>query len=146
MKLTSKSLYSLHFLVALAVKVQEGEERPIHLREISEEHQIPFKFLEQLASLLKSVGLVKGSRGKSGGYQLAEPAEAISLARILRATEGELLPCAQIEGGNRTLHSHLQGLFLDLRTNLEKQLREINLADLAEKARSEVEPAYMFYL
>ena len=103
MKVTSKTLYTLHFLTALAIKSKDLPGRPIHLREIAQEYNIPFKFLEQIAILMKSVGLVRGARGKLGGYQLADPPENIHLARIIKATEGEILPCAEIEGGNEVV-------------------------------------------
>ncbi len=146
MKLNSKSLYSLHFLTALAVEYEKQNARPIHLRQIAEEFHIPFKFLEQLAILLKSVGLVRGARGKSGGYQLSFPPEEITLSRILLATEGEFLPCAEIEGGNASVQELINGLFADVRKDLKEKLDNITLTDLANKVKQEAEPAYMYYL
>lgn len=146
MKVTSKSLYTLHFLCALAVKAQLASQRPIHLREIAAEYNIPFKFLEQIAILMKGVGLVRGARGKAGGYLLAEPPEAITLLRIIRATEGEILPWAEIEGGREFLNEMLGGIFTECRFLVEDKLKSITLADLAEKAKSKLEPAYMYYL
>src|SRR4051812_35453357 len=70
MKVTSKTMYTLHFLCALAIKSKDWPMKSIHLREIAKEYNIPFKFLEQIAILMKSVGLVRGARGKLGGYQL----------------------------------------------------------------------------
>ncbi len=146
MKVTSKTLYSLHFLCALAIKGKTNPQKPVHLREIAREYDIPFKFLEQIAILMKSVGLVKGTRGKAGGYQLAEPAEAVDLSRIIRATEGEILPWADIEGGNDVIGGILQKIFQEQREWIDKKLSTITLAQIAEKARQRMEPAPMFYL
>ena len=146
MKVSSKTLYSLHFLCALAIKGWETPQKPVHLREIAEEYDIPFKFLEQLAILMKSVGLVRGTRGKSGGYQLCEPPETIDLARIIKATEGEILPCADIEGGNAMVNGILQEIFRDQRGWIEQKLSALSLSQIAEKARNQMEPAPMFYL
>ena len=143
MKVSSKTLYTLHFLSALAIKGRRG---PVHLREISEEYAIPFKFLEQIAILMKTVGLVRGTRGKSGGYQLAEQPETIDLSRIIKATEGEILPCADIEGGNEIVGSLLLKIFEDQREIVDKKLTGITLAHIAETARRRMEPAPMFYL
>ncbi len=139
-------MYTLHFLSALAIKGRGNSQKPVHLREIAEEYDIPFKFLEQIAILMKSVGLVKGTRGKTGGYQLADPPESIDLARIIRATEGEILPCADIEGGNRAVNEILREIFQEQREWIDKKLATFTLAEIAEKARQHMEPAPMFYL
>jgi Rrf2 family protein len=143
MKVSSKTLYTFQFLSALAIKARRT---PVQLREIATEYDIPFKFLEQIAILMKSVGLVKGTRGKAGGYQLAVPADGIDLARVLKATEGEILPCAGIEGGNPVVDSLLRDVFLTQRTAVEKKLAGITIADIAEKAKRQMEPAPMFYV
>ena len=146
MKVTSKTLYSLHFLCALAIKGKSNPQKPVHLREIAKEYDIPFKFLEQIAILMKSVGFVKGTRGKAGGYQLAEAPEAITLSRIIKATEGEILPWADIEGGNAVIGGLLHGIFQEQRDWIDAKLETITLAGIAEKARQKMEPAPMFYL
>jgi Rrf2 family protein len=146
MKVTSKTLYTLHFLTALAIKSKDLPGRPIHLREIAEEYNIPFKFLEQIAILMKSVGLVRGSRGKLGGYQLADLPENIHLARIIRGTEGEILPCAEIEGGNAVITGLVHRAIQDSRELVEKKLATVTLAQLAEQARQQLEPVPMYYL
>jgi len=139
-------MYTLHFLTALAIKSKDWPLKPIHLREIAKEYNIPFKFLEQIAILMKSVGLVRGARGKLGGYQLAEPPEAITLSRIVKATEGEILPCAEIEGGNDVVTSLLQRVFQESRELVDRKLESVTLAQIAEKARQQLEPVPMYYL
>ena len=146
MKVTSKSMYTLHFLCALAIKNKDWPLKPIHLREIAKEYNIPFKFLEQIAILMKSVGLVRGARGKLGGYLLAEPAESITLSRIIKATEGELFPCADIEGGNEIVTSLLHRLFQEGRDLVDAKLASVTLAQIAEKAKQQLEPVPMYYL
>jgi len=71
MKVTSKTMYTLHFLTGLAIKSKDWPSKPIHLREIAKEYNIPFKFLEQIAILMKSVGLVRGARGWSASLSPA---------------------------------------------------------------------------
>ena len=146
MKVTSKTMYTLHFLCALAIKSKEWPLKPIHLREIAKEYNIPFKFLEQIAILMKSVGLVRGARGKLGGYQLAEAPEGISLGRIIKATEGEILPIADIEGGNQVVTSLLHRVFQEGRELVDRRLESITLAELADKAKQQLEPVPMYYL
>jgi Rrf2 family protein len=146
MKVTSKTMYTMHFLCALAIKSKDWPLKPIHLREIAKEYNIPFKFLEQIAILMKSVGLVRGSRGKLGGYQLAEPAESINLSRIIKATEGEILACADIEGGTGIITALLQQIFQESRELVDKKLESISLAQIAEQAKRQLEPVPMYYL
>ena len=143
MKVSSKTLYTFQFLSALAIK---GRKTPVQLREIATEYDIPFKFLEQIAILMKGVGLVRGTRGKTGGYQLAEAPERIDLARVIKATEGEILPCADIEGGNGVVGELLADISAEQRESIEKKLSGITIAHIAEKARRQMEPAPMFYL
>ena len=146
MKVTSKTMYALHFLCALALKSKDSPLKSIHLREIAKEFNIPFKFLEQIAILMKSVGLVRGARGKLGGYQLAEAPEGISLSRIIKATEGEILPIAEIEGGNEAVTTLLHQVFQESRTLVDDRLESITLAEMADRVRQQLEPVPMYYL
>jgi Rrf2 family transcriptional regulator, iron-sulfur cluster assembly transcription factor len=145
-KITSKTLYTLHFLCALAIKAKETPAKPVHLREIATQYSIPFKFLEQIAILMKSVGLVRGARGKTGGYQLAESPEIITLSRILKATEGEIFPMADIEGGSPVIQILVHEIFQESRDTVDRSLQAITLQQLAQKAKRQLEPAPMYYL
>jgi Rrf2 family protein len=62
---------------------------------ISARRAIPVKFLEAILVELQRDGLVRGQRGRSGGYQLARSAEDISFGTVVRLMEGPLalLPC-----------------------------------------------------
>ena len=53
--------------------------RPIQAKQIAERQGIPKQYLDQLMMDLKRAGLVLSSRGRQGGYQLARPANTISL-------------------------------------------------------------------
>jgi Rrf2 family protein len=63
---------------------------------IAARRRIPVKFLEAILAELKRDGLVRGRRGRGGGYQLAQSAEAISFGAVVRLMQGPLalLPCA----------------------------------------------------
>ena len=54
---------------------------PLRIREISESHGIPERYLVQILLQLKGAGLVASTRGASGGYRLARPAAEISPER-----------------------------------------------------------------
>lgn len=50
---------------------------------------IPQRFLPRVMVDLVEAGLVVGRRGRTGGYRLARPADAISLLDIITAAEPE---------------------------------------------------------
>jgi len=56
------------------------------------------KFLEAILAELKRAGVVRGQRGRGGGYQLARSAADISFGSVVRLMEGPLglLPCVSV--------------------------------------------------
>ena len=63
--------------------------------QLASAQHIPPKFLESILAQLRSGGLVASQRGAEGGYQLARPAEEISIAEVIRELEG---PIATVRG------------------------------------------------
>src|ERR1044072_9389924 len=92
-QLSKRTQYSLRALYALARHYGQG---PLLITKMSHDEAIPKKFLEQILLSLKNVGLVSSKKGKGGGSSLAQPPEEITLAAVIRLTEGPLapLPCA----------------------------------------------------
>jgi Rrf2 family protein len=87
--LSAKGDYGLVFLRELA-KLPKGQY--LGLKEMAKAHNLPFKYLEQLARKLTQAGIVVSREGKGGGYTLAKKPSAISLIKILVVLEGELSP------------------------------------------------------
>src|ERR1039457_4507080 len=89
MKLSVRGEYALRALLVLA----ENCDRPVvRIQAISEQQNIPKRFLEQILNDLKSAGIVQSKRGVAGGYRLARPPEEITLASVVRHIEGALGP------------------------------------------------------
>src|SRR6266568_7062368 len=89
MKLSLKGEYALRALLVLGLNY----ERPIiSINAISQQQNIPKRFLEQILNDLKSGGLVQSKRGVAGGYRLARSPREISLASVIRHIEGALAP------------------------------------------------------
>jgi Rrf2 family iron-sulfur cluster assembly transcriptional regulator len=63
---------------------------PVTLREIAEKTQISKPYLDQVAVGLKTSALIRSMRGRGGGYQLARPAEEISVRQIIEAAIGPI--------------------------------------------------------
>ena len=52
-------------------------------KELAQAQDLPAPMLEQLLLRLRRAGLIEARRGRTGGYRLARPARAISLAEVL---------------------------------------------------------------
>src|SRR6266478_4622953 len=88
MKLSLRGEYALRALLVLGL---EYDQPVVRIQTISEQQNIPKRFLEQILNELKSAGVVQSKRGVSGGYRLARRPEEITLAAIIRHLEGGLL-------------------------------------------------------
>jgi len=90
--LSQKTRYALKALLELAALPAGAT---LSSAEIAGRRKIPVKFLEAILVELKRDGLVRGQRGRNGGYQLARSGEDISFGSVVRLTEGPLalLPC-----------------------------------------------------
>ena len=87
MKLSTRARYGLRAMIDLAVQT-DGE--AVSIQSIAARQEISDCYLEQLAGKLRKAGLITSLRGASGGYQLARPADTISVGEILRVLEGSL--------------------------------------------------------
>src|SRR6266700_816036 len=89
MKLSLKGEYALRALLVLGLNYDQPI---ISITAISQQQNIPKRFLEQILNDLKSAGLVRSKRGVAGGYRLRRPPQRITLAEIIRHVEGPLAP------------------------------------------------------
>ena len=89
MKLSLRGEYALRALVVLGLNYHKPV---VRIQTISEQQNIPKRFLEQILNELRSAGVVESKRGVAGGYRLALPAEQVTLARVIRHIDGALAP------------------------------------------------------
>jgi Rrf2 family protein len=89
MRLTSRSEYALLALLYLA---RHGTDGYISVETIATAQQIPQKFLEQIMLHLARAHYLRSVKGQHGGYQLARPANEITLAEVIRSLDGPLSP------------------------------------------------------
>src|SRR3954447_15971936 len=75
--------YALRAVVHLA----QVPERQQTGREIAEAMAIPFDYLAKVMRQLVLCGIVRGQRGKTGGFVLARPVRAISVLDVLNAVD-----------------------------------------------------------
>jgi Rrf2 family protein len=132
MKLTARSEYALLALEHLA-RQDSGE--VVSADSIARAKDIPLKFLEQILLTLKRARYLRSTKGQRGGYQLAKPAEAVTLAEIVRLFDGALAPTestskhfygpSPIEKERRLLR-----LFREIRDLVSNRLEAATIADM----------------
>ena len=132
MKLTTKSEYCLLALLYLA---RHGEKGFIKIEAICEHYDIPKKYLELLFSTLRQNRLIRTRRGTQGGYQLAQPADKISLASIIRLMDGALAPTESVSKyffSETPIQKEekLLGVFREIRDTIAARLEKLTLQDL----------------
>src|SRR3954470_14118454 len=89
MKLSVRGEYALRALLVLGLNY---DQQVVRIQTISEQQNIPKRFLEQILNDLKSAGLVQSRRGVSGGYRLFRAPKDVTLAAVVRHIEGALAP------------------------------------------------------
>src|SRR5260370_13140210 len=89
MKLSLRGEYALRALLVLGLNYTEDV---VRIQTISDQQNIPKRFLEQILNDLKSAGVVESKRGVAGGYRLSKSPDRISLALVIRHIEGPLAP------------------------------------------------------
>ena len=78
------------YAVALMTQLVAVPQRQVSAQQLASELQLPPPTVASLLKRLGRAGLVRGSRGVAGGYSLARPADAISVAEIIEVIEGPL--------------------------------------------------------
>jgi len=129
MRLTTKGRFAVTAMVDLALRQNRG---PVTLAAISERQHISLSYLEQLFGKLRRASLVSSTRGPGGGYNLAQPANQITVADIVSAVD-EPLDATQC-GGKENCHDDKRCMTHDLWATLNEKMHEylssVTLADL----------------
>jgi FeS assembly SUF system regulator len=87
MRLTHLADYAVVIMTAAARR--EAGER-LSASELAQETGVPLPTTQKLMGRLAAEGLLISVRGAAGGFTLARPAEAISLADVVEAVEGPI--------------------------------------------------------
>jgi len=99
MRLTTKGRFAVTAMMDVAMNGAGG---PVTLAAVSERQKISLSYLEQLFGKLRRYGLVESVRGPGGGYNLARPSDAVSVADIITAVD-EPIDATQC-GGRENCH------------------------------------------
>ncbi len=139
MRVTAKVDYG----VRAAIELAAADPPTVKGDALAARQGIPVKYLENILADLRRSGIVASQRGADGGYRLARPADAVSVADIIRAVEG---PLADVRGTSPEEIDYvgparpLQRVWIATRAALRSVLEEVTLADIvAERFSPEIE-------
>ena len=118
--ISNKSRYGITALLALAEFYNSGL---LPIKDIASRCDIPHQFLEQIFNRLGKAGIIKSTRGKNGGYDLAKPPEQITVLHIVNALEGDIAFVSKSEDKNDVI--------VELFHEAEKKLQNILSISLA---------------
>lgn len=139
MKLSTKTDYAARAVLALARQYSAGV--AVTAGELARETQTPSSYLVQIMTDLRAQNIVKSHRGKSGGYQLARPPSAISLADVVRGVRGAILDISALSGSKCPLE--LRAAWKHLQVSIEQEANRITFQALVD---AETEKDRMFYI
>lgn len=133
MKLNAKTRYGIRTMLEIATHDQsEG----IFQKNIAENQNISFKYLDHIIQNLKSAMLIANAKGKKSGYVLLRRPEEISVYDIYQAFEPEIciVDCLSNRSGcARNGKCSAQGLYGELNTMIRNYLKNITLKNLIDK-------------
>lgn len=84
MRITTWAEYGLICALHLARRPDEG---PVTGRDIAAGERLSGDYVEQILLRLRRAEIVRSTRGARGGYQLARPAEKITVRDVIQASE-----------------------------------------------------------
>lgn len=136
MRISAKGEYAIRAMLDLCL---QPAQRVVPIQEIASRQDIPQRYLEQVLLALKRAGLLSSRRGAAGGYQLARPAETVTVGQVLRAVEGGLAP---FDGAARGGHlrggsgDELAELWEDIGRAVAHAVDRVSFGELVERAQA----------
>jgi Rrf2 family protein len=127
--ISAKVDYAVRALCTLA----DADGKPVTAETLAQSQRLPAKFLESILNDMRRAGLLLSQRGAEGGYRLARPATAITVAEVIRPLDGPLAEvrglrpeATQYEGSAE----HLQLVWVAVRASLRSVLEKVTIADI----------------
>lgn len=134
MRMSAKAEYAVRAMTELAAA---GPGSLVKTDDIAKAQGIPAQFLVDILSELRADQLVRSHRGRDGGYELARPADQISVADVLRCIDGPLASVRDIALGDLDYtgpSTALADLWRALRASMRSVLEQTSLADVSAGA------------
>lgn len=134
MHLSAQEEYGLRCLVQLA---RHERREPLNIQAIAQAEGLSAEYVAKLMRILRKGGLVKSTRGASGGYRLHRPPAEVTLWDAVRVLGGPLFPdtfCDSHPGSLRDcVHSpncSIRGVWRSLNSLLRVALEGVTIEDL----------------
>ena len=89
MTISTRGRYATRMVVLLAAQEPGAS---LTKAEIAEAEGISGGYVQQLMMALRLGNIVDSHRGREGGFSLSRPAKGITVADVLKAVEGEVMP------------------------------------------------------
>ncbi len=133
MKISTKGRYALAIMFYLAKNYKS--KRYISLKEIAENEDISFKYLEKIMINLNTDDYLDVLRGNNGGYRLNKDPRNYKIGDILRKAEGELTPviCLLNGGCEKMSKCYSYSFFVELNKEINSFVDKKTLADYIEE-------------
>ncbi|MDR3656525.1 MAG: RrF2 family transcriptional regulator [Mycobacterium sp.] len=131
MRMSAKAEYAVRAMIQLAT-VDCGA--LVKTDDLAQSQGIPAQFLVDILTNLRTDRLVRSHRGREGGYELARPADEISIADVLRCIDGPLASVRDIGLGDLPYAgptAPLADVWRALRASMRSVLELTTLADVA---------------
>ena len=134
MMISTRGRYALRVIIDLAENADDGL---IPMHKVAERQGISLKYLERILPELVSGRLVEGVHGKGGGYRLTKKPEEISVAEILKLTEGDIAPVACLEDNavvcDRMEDCRTLPVWKGLNERINEYLESVKISELMKK-------------
>lgn len=131
---STRGRYALRVIIDLAENADDGL---IPMHKVAERQGISLKYLERILPELVSGRLVEGVHGKGGGYRLTKKPEEISVAEILKLTEGDIAPVACLEDNavvcDRMEDCRTLPVWKGLNERINEYLESVKISELMKK-------------
>lgn len=143
MHLSTRAKLAVNVLVDLALREGFG---PVPLPELSRRHHVSLSHLEQIVAKLRRHRLIEATKGPGGGYTLGHRGDAVNVAEIVMAVDGDGLKRVRVKRKPVDLAADLaQELWGALQSTVWTHLETITLRDLAiqyrDRDRLDAQPA-----
>ena len=134
---STKGRYALRVMLDLA---EQDAEKFVSLEEIAIRQGISKKYLEAVLNVLVQNELLKGKRGKSGGYKLTRQPSEYTVGEILELTEITLSIVECLKDENNTCERKAECLTLPMWQKFNKLTHDffygITLQDILDEKKN----------
>ncbi|HVP55148.1 MAG TPA: Rrf2 family transcriptional regulator [Candidatus Eisenbacteria bacterium] len=140
MQITRAADYAVRVMVHLA-SLPPGTR--VQKRTLVELSEAPKSFLSKVLQRMVAQGLIRSWRGGGGGFELARPANQVSVLNVVEAIDGPIhlnLCVPGASGCERSLACAVHPVWVEARTALVRVLNRATMAKLAKRRKITHDP------